>query len=245
MSEILLVNPRRRARRKGRSAAQKAATRRMIAANRAKRSGGSKKRRRNPVAANPRRRRRKAKRVSVRRRRNPIAANPRRRIRRRRNPISTRGMMNRFKPKTMLGQVRSAVPGAVGALGLDVIMGYASFIPPTWRVGIPGYLVKAVGAIALGAVASNFVRPATANAMTEGALTVMLHGVLRQGVSQYAPQVQLGMYLNDPGALGYYGSGWNPNYEPGDLGAYLPDMSMDSLTTDQTDLGTYVDGDGF
>jgi hypothetical protein len=216
----------------------------MIAANRARSGGTRKKRRRNPVAVNPRRRRRKsAKRVTVRRRRNPVAVNPHRRIRRRRNPISARGMMGRFKPKVMLGQVRSAVPGAVGALGLDVIMGYATFIPANWRVGIPGYLVKALGAIALGAVASNIVRPATANAMTEGALTVMLHGVLRQGVAQYAPQVQLGMYLNDPANLGYYGSGWNPNYEPSDMGAYLPDMSDDSMSTDHTDLGMYLPGE--
>lgn len=112
-----------------------------------------------------------------------------------------------------------AVPGAIGALGLDVLLGVVP-VPAQFKSGIFGYVTKGVGAIALGMVAGMVgVKSSTAAKMTEGALTVMIHGALRQGVSQFAPQIPLGAYPDE--MLGYAGSGWNPSYDDG-MGAYLP-----------------------
>jgi hypothetical protein len=138
----------------------------------------------------------------------------------------------------------NALPGAFGALGLDIALGYIP-VPANWKLGILGYVTKSVGAIGLGMIAQNFVRPATAAKMTEGALTVMFHGILRNLTAQFAPAVPLGMYLpSTNGNMGYYGSGWNPEYESG-LEAYLPDMSMDPMSTDNRDLGMYLETDEY
>lgn len=138
-----------------------------------------------------------------------------------------------------MGQVTGAIPGAVGALGLDVALGFLP-IPVTWKAGIPGYLTKIVGAVALGMAAGYVVNSATAAKMTTGALTVMFHGILRELVATNLPQVPLGMYLRQPGVggLGYAGSGYNPG-----MGMYLPDISSDDLGMDQRDLGMYMNPD--
>lgn len=185
----------------------------------------ARKRRRNPV------RRRRTR--SRRRRRNPIAANPRRRrrsySRRRRSNPSPR-LSSRYVQTTVM----NAVPGAIGALGLDVIMGYVP-LPANFKAGIAGYATKGIAAVLLGFVASKAgVKAATATRMTEGALTVMIHGALRQAVTQYAPQVALG-------DMGYAGSGWNPNYDDG-MGAYL---SSPALAYDENGngMGEYLSDD--
>jgi hypothetical protein len=186
MSEILLVNPRRR-------------RRKTVAKKRRAPS-----RRRNPV------RRRKA--VAVRRRRrNPVASNPRRRrrvSRRRRNPSFRSG----FKMNAIQSQLRTASTGALGAIALDVGLAYLP-LPAMLKSGIPGKLAKGAAAIALGVFANQFLKVSAANAnrMTEGALTVQLHGIGREMLTQFAPGVALSAYLNDEfDNLGYAGSGWNP-----------------------------------
>jgi hypothetical protein len=134
----------------------------------------------------------------------------------------------------------NAVPGAIGALGLDVLMGLVPFIPAQWKTGIPGYLVKAVGAVALGMIAnaSGLVRASTAGKMTEGALTVMLHGLFRGLTAQFAPMVPLGAYESIDG-LGYSGAG----YDAG-VGAYLPGMGDYDETAMMDGLNSYNDAEG-
>jgi len=206
------------------------------------------------LLVNPRRRKRstKRRRTTVRkRRRNPVAANPRRRrrrsttVRRRRRRSNPRMRIN---VRTIQSQVMNAIPGAFGAMGLDIIMGYMTFIPAQWRTGIPGYLTKAVGAIGMGMVAQNFVRPATAKALTEGALTVMMYGVVRNMTAQFMPQLVpaggMAAYIG-PGydnGMGYYGSGWNPNVDdPDAMGTYLPELSTEGVDTDESGFGAYID----
>jgi len=221
MSEILLVNPRRR---------RKTATRKRRAPSR---------RRRNPVAANPRRRK-------VRRRRNTIAANPRRRRRassrrRRRNPVRA------FNTRDIQGQLRTASTGALGAITLDVGLAYLP-LPAALKAGIVGKLAKGAAAIALGVVAHRFLKVSAANAnrMTEGALTVQLHGIGRELLTQFAPQVAMSAYLNDEmDSLGYAGSGWNPSHSltwgenaGNGLNAYLsPGYETAPLNTGDGDTG--------
>jgi hypothetical protein len=132
--------------------------------------------------------------------------------------------------------VMGAMPGAAGALGLDVLLGFAP-IPVAWKAGIPGYLTKIVGAVGLGMLAQNFVSQRVAGQFTTGALTVMFHGILRELVATNLPQVPLGLYLQ-PGGMGYAGSGYNPM---NGLGLYLPDISSDDMGTDSRDLGMYMD----
>jgi hypothetical protein len=216
--EMLLVNPRKR-RKKAKGQKRRSSRRRRSSAGRRRAIGytvGTAKIRRRKM--NPRRRRRG-------------------RSRRRRNPISLRS----FGPGNLMSQVSGALPGAVGALGLDVALGFLP-IPVTWKAGIPGYLTKIVGAIALGMAASKVAGSATGAKVTTGALTVMFHGILRELLATSMPGIPLGMYLR-PGVsgLGYAGSGYNPM---SGMGMYLPDISADNMGMDQRDLGMYMAQDG-
>lgn len=178
------------------------------------------------LLVNPRRRRRKTvakRRAPVRRRktavRRRVRANPAprrvaRRIRRRvrRNPIKLRGLMP---------QLQTAAGGALGGLGLSVALGYLP-IPANLKAGPLGYVTKGALAFGIGMLAKNFTRASTAARLTEGALTVVMYEAMKDGVQRFAPQIPLGMYMSDP-ALGYYGSGWNP--EGDGMGMYLPNFS--------------------
>ena len=132
--------------------------------------------------------------------------------------------------------------GAVGALGLDVIQGYLP-IPANLKAGIVGTGVKALLAIGMGVVASNFkvIRGATANKMVNGALTVVLHDELRKQVAVFAPGLQMGEYM-DANALGYYGSGYPAGVMEegyGGMGSYLPELATDDMGMEQMGLGMY------
>ncbi|RPH75967.1 hypothetical protein EHM76_00365 [bacterium] len=222
--EMLLVNPRKR-RKKARGQKRRSSRRRR------RRSGGARRAAAGYTVGSAPVRRRK---LNPRRRRR---GRGRRRAARRRNPISLRS----FGPGNLMSQVSGALPGAVGALGLDVALGFLP-IPVTWKAGIPGYLTKIVGAIALGMAASKVAGASTGAKVTTGALTVMFHGVLRELLAANFPTVPLGMYLR-PGVsgLGYAGSGYNPM---NGMGMYLPDISADNMGMDQRDLGMYMAQDG-
>lgn len=224
--EMLLVNPRKRRRKAAKSGGAKR-RRRKVGAKRRRRSSGKRRAATGYTIGNAPVRRRK---LNPRKRRR---SRSRRRSFRRRNPISLRS----FRPTNIMDTMMGAVPGAVGALGLDVALGFLP-IPVTWKAGIPGYLTKIVGAIGVGMVAQNFVGSATAGKITTGALTVMFHGILRQLVSSNLPGVPLGLYLDTPG-LGYAGSGYNPVG-----GMYLPDISSDRMGMDMdtgSQMGMYMD----
>lgn len=221
MSEILLVNPRRR--RKKTTSRKRPARRRKTTAR---------KRRRNPGYA-------------IRRRRAPRAraarAGRRRVSRRRSNPAP------RLTARSVQANIMNAVPGAFGALALDVTLGYLP-LPAQFKAGLWGYVTKGIGAIGLGmlANASGMVRGATAAKLTEGALTVMMHGAMRQGMTEFAPGVPLGLY--DDGSMGYYGSGWNPGNPSFDvaspLSAYLPDISNAEVPADDySGMNAYMTGE--
>lgn len=180
MSEILLVNPRRRKSRKTRSAAQKRATAKMLAANRARR-GGSKRRRKNPaplsaVMHNPRRKRRASS--------------------RRRNPISLRRMVSGGASLAPMKLISSALVGAAGATAVNTIMARLP-IPVTLMTGRTRYLTQGAAAILLGIVANKvkIVGSGTAAKMAEGSLTVTLHDAIKDVAAGF------GMNL---GGMGYY-----------------------------------------
>ena len=176
MSQMLLLNPRKRARR-AKSSARK--TRRAGA-----------RRRRNPVPAGlarymARRGSRTISRVRrVRRRRNPVAlasvgrvSRARRYTRRRRNPISLGGT-----GRSMMAMLKTALIGGAGAVAVDVAMGQVNrFLPAALqrtpgRIGV-GDAVKAVLTVFMGKMLAKPTR-GLSNQMAQGALIVQAHQLI-------------------------------------------------------------------
>lgn len=202
--------------RKKRTAAQKAATRRMIAANRAARKAPAK-RRKNPMrVAYAGRAPTGGARGRV-RFRNPIGSRRMKSVRRRRNPIQTRGIM---------GLVRQAAVAATGALALDAAWAYLP-IPADWKIGALKHAAKGAGAIVLGMLAGKIVTKATAEKMTMGALTVILHDAARDVLATSVPGLKLD-------GMGYYSAGQVVN----GLGEYVGASAMPSLAAPT--MGEYM-----
>ena len=163
MAEMLLINPRKRGTRK--------ATKRRVV------------RRKNPVTAMVRRRRNPL--AAMRRRRNPLAAarrNPLARMRMRtrmRNPIG--GMMGNY-----MTQIREAVIGGAGALGMDLVYGQINSFLPVALKRVPGSIgagdaVKAVITVALGGLLSKPTRGLSDKA-ARASLTIQAYDIMKSFV---------------------------------------------------------------
>lgn len=241
--EILLVNPRKRRRR---SRTARNAMGRFVKTHRATRKN-RRRRRRNPVAAiaaNPRRRRR----------RNPVAAfaaNPRRRRRHRRVHVAGRRHRRR-NPRFALGggsltkQLIQAGIGGVGAVALDVGLGYLGnlpAVPDMLKTGPLKPVVRVVGALGLGYLVGK-VRPAWKMPVTAGALAVTAYFILRDLTAKFAPALPLQGYMEGDYTLAYvdpapalegYRGGMGAYMQPGgDLGAYMQPggSEMGNMTND-------------
>lgn len=170
-----------------------------------------KKRRRSRRRANPHRRRRSSRRHS----------NPRRRRRstyRRRNPIGG------VSSQALQRNLTAAATAAIGVIGLNVAWGYLP-IPANWKVGNVQYLVKGLGAVALGQIAHKMgASRATANLFTLGALTVIAATLGTSLLKSALPNVAMGFY--NPGFVlnGMPGSGDDSlgYYFDNNLGMYIP-----------------------
>ena len=158
---MLLINPRKRGTRK--------ATKRRVV------------RRKNPVTAMVRRKRNPL--AAMRRRRNPLAAarrNPLARMRRRmRNPIG--GMMGNY-----MTQIREAVIGGAGALGMDLVYGQINSLLPAALKRVPGSIgagdaVKAVITVALGGLLSKPTRGLSDKA-AKASLTIQAYDIMKSFV---------------------------------------------------------------
>ena len=161
--------------------------RRKLSAKQRKYFGKRRKRRSSAVASNPRRRRRRS---------NPSY----RRSRRRRNP-SIRGAINSVQPT-----VKSGIVGAVGALGLDVALGYLlSKLPAQLQTGYGLTATKVLGAIGVG-ILGNMVLKGKGNALALGAMTVVLHDEAKKLVVAQFPDVpmgDMGEYMSIGPVVGY------------------------------------------
>ena len=162
MAEMLLINPKKRRR-------NPAAKRRVV-------------RRKNPVTAMVRRRRNPL--AAMRRRRNPLAAarrNPLARMRaRRRNPIGG-AMMGNY-----MTQIREAVIGGAGALGMDLVYGQINSFLPAALKRVPGSIgagdaVKAVITVALGGLLSKPTRGLSDKA-ARASLTIQAYDIMKSFV---------------------------------------------------------------
>lgn len=156
MAEMLLINPRKRGTRK-------ANPRRVV-------------RRRNPVTAMVRRKRNPL--AAMRRRRNPLAAMRTRA--RRRNPIGG-AMMGGY-----MTQIREAVMGGAGALGMDLVYGQINSFLPAALKRVPGSIgagdaVKAVVTVALGGLLNKATRGFSAKA-AKASLTIQAYDIMKSFV---------------------------------------------------------------
>ena len=154
---MLLINPRKRG-------ARKATKRRVV-------------RRKNPVTAMVRRRRKNPL-AAMRRRRNPLAAMRMRT--RRRNPIGG-AMMGGY-----MGQIREAVMGGAGALGMDLVYGQINSFLPAALKRVPGSIgagdaVKAVVTVALGGLLNKVTRGFSAKA-AKASLTIQAYDIMKSFV---------------------------------------------------------------
>lgn len=176
------------------------------------------------LLVNPRKRR-----APARRRRAPVARRPAIRARRRRNPIAIKGLSG-ITQRTII----PAATAAAGALGLDVIWGYAP-VPANLKVGPLRHVVKGAAAIGLGMLAENFVKKSTAQNITLGALTVVLHDMGREVLQNAMPQIPLGMYMD--GTMGYY----NPASLANNMGLYLnrPAPAPVAVESEGAEMGAY------
>ena len=176
MATIALVNPSRRkgwrkmATRKHRTAAQRAATRKLVALNRARRSGRTTHRRKA-------RRKSSARHVTTPRRHhtNRVNPNPRRRHRaRRRNPMG--GMLS---GAFWMGEVVPTTVGAVGALGIDVAIGYLPLPAIVQTNAMVRNVVKIAGALGLGYLAQMVTTRKTGEEVAAGAIAVTLYDMVK------------------------------------------------------------------
>ena len=156
MAEMLLINPKKRRR-------NPAAKRRVV-------------RRKNPVTAMVRRRRNPL--AAMRRKRNPLAAMRTRA--RRRNPIGG-AMMGNY-----MTQIREAVIGGAGALGMDLVYGQINSFLPAALKRVPGSIgagdaVKAVITVALGGLLSKPTRGLSDKA-ARASLTIQAYDIMKSFV---------------------------------------------------------------
>jgi len=185
---------------------------------------------------NPRKRRSTRRKSTSRKRRRPsVRRNPAPRRRRRRSPTGASRRARRVRrnpaPRGIVGKVNSAmmpaVQGAGGAIGLDLLMGYVP-LPASISTGMTRHLVKGVGAVAMGYLASMIVRPKTAQNMMQGALTVTIHDATREMIQNTMPSIQLG-WVNS----GYYAGS--------DMSAYLDYATPESLPAPENTMSAYLD----
>lgn len=221
MSELLLVNPRKR--RKGK---------RKMTAKQAKYFSPRRKRR--AAASSPRRRRR----ASARRAAAPVARRARRTRRR-----SVRGFLKNtsgslsLKPQTFIREtlIPSAIGGA-GALGVDVAWGMLP-LPASIKSGPMAPLAKAAGAVAVGLIASKVAGKKIGAQVTSGYLTVLAYNLLKGMVQKAMPQlpmgevgyVQAGQFLPDQSIAAYLEA---PGNAPSSgVGAYLNEYENSNAQT--------------
>jgi len=157
MAEMLLINPKKRRR-------NPAAKRRVV-------------RRKNPAVT-----------AMVRRKRNPLAA-----MRRRRNPLARMRMRTRRRNPIggammggYMGQIREAVMGGAGALGMDLVYGQINSFLPAALKRTPGVIgagdaVKAVVTVALGGLLNKATRGFSAKA-AKASLTIQAYDIMKSFV---------------------------------------------------------------
>lgn len=232
MAELMLVNPKRRKRSGGRR------KRRKMTALQAQYFGGGRKRRRHKrrrsvptvLTENSGRRRRSHRRTSRRLRRMGIK-------RYRRNPGMGGMNINSFVRGTMM----PAGVGAMGALGVDLAIGYgAPYLPSALTSGIGLIATRLAGAVGIGMLAAKTMGRNFGEQATAGAVTVILYSTIKSYVQMNMPSLPLsgmgwispalqtgqmsgmGVYVGSDHAYGMSGIG-------GNMGMYVGERESDYI----------------
>lgn len=159
------------------------------------------------IFSNPARRRRRKKKTAARRRRR---RNPARRaatgytvgtkrIRRRKlNPIRDRHHRRRRRHRNPIGGEMGAVLipsaiGAAGALGLNILLGYVTFLPASLQTGYGRAGVQIAAALGVGAFGHKIgLSRKTAYAVASGIAMIAVYDVISTLVASKFPNVNLG-----------------------------------------------------
>lgn len=210
MSELLLLNPRKRGSNKRRAARPHGSRR-----GKSRKSATRRRGRNIVVMENPRRRRKSGRKRGHHRRvsmRNLTRG-------RRRNPIRL----------DLQSTILDAGLGTAGALGLDLMFAKLSPHLGTFLGSLPAqYAFKSALAVGLGIGADKVLKFKRAKAIADGALTVTFHEAARAAISKFAPTLSAQMgdlqitttdpaYINPAPIVGYDNGGM------GELQPYVPE----------------------
>lgn len=176
---------------------------------------------RNPAPRVHRRRRRRATVRSYARNPAPIRRHRRRHVARRsyrRNPIAGAGNL-RF-----VQMIGPAAGIAAGAVGVEIAMGYMTFLPPSLMTGPVRYLTKGVISLGAGYAIAKFANRKVGEAFALGGLIIAFHDALKAAILKYMPTTQFGAYVR-PG-MSYYSPGNQvPVRAMNRMGGYLPPVA--------------------
>lgn len=235
MSELLLINPRTLGSRRKKMALPKRNSKGQFTKRRTTRRAPAKVR---PYAKSRRTKRAPSSRLVARRKRNlshtmrGYYPNPRRRSYRR-NPINS----------SVLSNVMPALSGAAGAVLLDIAWGYIP-IPATLKSGPFQHLAKAAGAIGLGMAAKMVTSKRNADMLALGALTVVAHAAIKQAVTRFAPNIEMGGTFDYgyPSIAVPMDDYMGEYVEQDSMGAYLEPASagQDEMSMSATETGDLI-----
>lgn len=249
MSELLLVNPRKR-----RGVKRRRRARRAMSALQASYFGKRRSRRRTTaLVSNPAPRRHRRRRRAL----GAVASAPRRHRRRsiRRSMSGRVQRLRGFNTKSFLSDtlMPSAI-GAAGALGVDVVLGFAHpYLPAFMTTGIGVPLTKIAGAVGLGMVAGMVADRRVGEQVMAGAITVVLYNYLRTTIQTNMPSLTLagvgnymgyaGPALAFPDRMGMYvSSGNNGNAIPPQVVAAIAANAAGKTAPAAQTVGEYVSG---
>jgi len=181
MQTLALVNPRRR----------RKASRRKMTAKQAKFFGGGKRRRKSARAAATAPARRRRRRGSVRRFLRSTRG----------GGISPRGIN---VAQFMRGTLIPSAVGAAGALGVDLLLGYATpYLPASVTTGPMVPLTKIAAAVGLGLLAQMATKDRSiSEQVTAGAITVVAYDYIRNMAKAQFPTLPLSEYVSGMGYAG-------------------------------------------
>jgi hypothetical protein len=123
-----------------------------------------------------------------------------------------------------------AAVGAGGAIGLDVLLGYATFLPDSLRTGTPRHFVRLGGALGLGWIAGKVFGRQAGAGVTAGAMTVVLYSIFKDLLQKAVPNLPgLGDY--EEMEVGYL-----------DAASVVQDGTGAYMLQDDTGAGAYMEG---
>jgi len=155
------------------------------------------------MLVNPRKRRKTKRKSSARSKSGTVVRyrtrKTKKRIRRRRNPIGMRGVQ-----ASVMNAVKNGAIGSVGAIA-GTVVGNLLPLPETLKAGNMGLVIDALIGIGTGMLVGNFTNKKIGESMAQGAVTVALHGTMKNIISQAIPALNLAGF--DDGLLGDYDDG--------------------------------------